>query len=422
MRRATPPPKPYPDFPLFAHKNGQWRKDIWQNRKSVPYYFGPWADDPKGEWALKEWLARKDAIYAGLDRLRVEGSNGALLLLQLGRKFLEVRHADLLAGTLADETFKDYVRELQGFINIVGADANVAALKPEHFGAYGVYLRDTRKLGPHAMKRTIAYVKAMFNYAAGEGWIPAPAFGNGFKAPSTTPEALAIAKMRAGGNPDEELIYEPKQVATLLRMARRKFRAMTLLGLNLGMGPSDIARLKWADIDFESGRLSTHRGKTGVKREAYLWKRTRKALLALPRKGELVFYTRNGKAYVRRERVMQGGKVAKVRVTNAISGPYAQLLKRAKVDGLTFYNLRHTYRTHADNCPDTAAVDRTMGHAMKGSARKYVRRPMELWRLKKVAKVVYKRLFPKPKPVASNPATAEQPLMRLAGAGNTAAA
>lgn len=415
------PAKPRPDFPLFPHDNGQWCKKVRQ----VPYYFGSWTDDPDGEVALRDWIERRDGILAGLDALRVVTAPDGWTLGQLVRKYLEARNNDLLAGALSDEQFKDYTRDLLAFAGIVGVKAQVEALTPEHFAKYADHLRNqpsaadptARGLGPHAFKRTTANIKAMFNYGAGEGWIKAVAFGNAFKAPDTTPEGLALVKIRRGEKV-EELIYEPDQIERILKIARRTFKTMLLLGLNGGMGPSDIARLKWSDIDFTTGRLSTWRGKTGMRREFYLWKRTRKALLALKRKGELVFYTRNGKPYVRRERVMKDGRVSKVRVTNAITGPFGELLQRAGVNGLTFYNLRHTYRTHADNCVDTAAVDRTMGHALKGAARSYRRKPLELRRLKRVAKTVYVRMFPKPKRPKGTTATDQQQpvVLRISGA------
>ena len=417
MQKPVKPSKPRPDFVLFAHQNGQWCKKV----KQVLYYFGSWSDDPTGEQAESEWHKRRAGIEAGLDRLRVEAVSGGWTLGALTRKYLEVRNSDLLTGHLSDEQFKDYTRDLLAFAGLVGVNAQVEALTPEHFAKYADHLRNepsqadptARGLGPHAFKRTTANIKAMFKYAAGEGWIKLPAFGNSFKAPDTTPEGLALVKRRRGEKV-EELIYEPNQIADVLRIARRTFKAMLLLGLNGGMGPSDIARLEWADIDFGSGRLSTYRGKTGMRREFFLWKKTRRALLALPRKGELVFYTRNGKPYVRRERVMKDGRVSKIRVTNAITGPFKELLKRAGVSGLTFYNLRHTYRTHADNCVDTAAVDRTMGHALKGAARSYRRKPLELIRLKRVAKVVYKRVFPKPQDIKAKSKT-RRPVLRLVG-------
>jgi hypothetical protein len=74
MTALRPPPLPYPDFPLRPHKNGQWYKSVWNSRgkKSEQFYFGSWADEPKGERALSDpdtgWLARRDAIRAGIDK------------------------------------------------------------------------------------------------------------------------------------------------------------------------------------------------------------------------------------------------------------------------------------------------------------------------------------------------------------------
>ena len=39
-RPLEKPAKPYPDFPLFAHSNGQWCKTI----KGKHVFFGVWGD------------------------------------------------------------------------------------------------------------------------------------------------------------------------------------------------------------------------------------------------------------------------------------------------------------------------------------------------------------------------------------------
>ena len=53
------PRKPHGDFPLYAHKNGQWAKKI----RSKVHYFGPWGDS---DGALQRYLDEKDDLNAGL--------------------------------------------------------------------------------------------------------------------------------------------------------------------------------------------------------------------------------------------------------------------------------------------------------------------------------------------------------------------
>src|SRR5580658_8838849 len=88
------PKSPYEDFPLRAHNNGQWYKSVWNRRtkRSEQFYFGTWADDPKGERTMTDpvvgWLARRDAIKAGIDSPRVQATDSELTLGELMSRFL----------------------------------------------------------------------------------------------------------------------------------------------------------------------------------------------------------------------------------------------------------------------------------------------------------------------------------------------
>ncbi|MFN9290850.1 MAG: hypothetical protein ACK6EB_22515, partial [Planctomyces sp.] len=63
MDTKKAPRKPYSDFPLTAHKNGQWCKKI----KGKVWFFGV-VTDPDA--ALQKYLAERDEIQAGRDPRR----------------------------------------------------------------------------------------------------------------------------------------------------------------------------------------------------------------------------------------------------------------------------------------------------------------------------------------------------------------
>ncbi len=58
MSAKTTPAKPYPEFPLWAHQNGQWCRKI----RGKAHYFGLW-ESP--ELALQRYLDEIDDIQAG---------------------------------------------------------------------------------------------------------------------------------------------------------------------------------------------------------------------------------------------------------------------------------------------------------------------------------------------------------------------
>jgi integrase len=295
--RSTPRRKPHPDFPLTPHPNGQWVKKV----KGDLYYFGRWKDDAKGERAIADWLARKDSILAGLDKLRVASVASEMTLGRVMGLYLENRRTAMLAGELSATTYGDYLRELQLFVTAAGSEAKVAALKPEHFARYAKNLVTDRKLGRHARKRVIAYIKAMLNWGAGNGYYPHPTYGNDFAAPDTRPDAMRQAKAREGKKDHSKRLVTGAEISKLLDRASPQFKAIILLGVNCGLGPADLGRLCWRHMNLDSGAIDMPRGKTGTERRGYLWKRTRRALarvaklkhnrIALEREGEdaLVF-------------------------------------------------------------------------------------------------------------------------------------
>src|SRR5262245_6404338 len=92
------PEKPYPDFPLFPHNNGNWAKKI----RGRLHYFGRW-DEP--EAALERYLDQKDALHSGRtprpdpEELTVKDAANA---------FLNAKQSLVDAGELSPRTWAEY--------------------------------------------------------------------------------------------------------------------------------------------------------------------------------------------------------------------------------------------------------------------------------------------------------------------------
>lgn len=396
---AKVPKKPRPDFPLTPCGNGQWRKVV--NKK--PYYFGSWKDDPKGEEALKEWVANRDAIYAGTYKPEraseaVEMAAG-MSVESLIQKYLAQRSLDVRNKKLAPDTFRDYALNLNAFAEFIGPKVKAHGLKPSNFSAWRTSLEAT--LGPHALKRAIASVRAAFNFAMDSEWIDPIRFGPAMKAPDTEAEAVAHHHEQKGEAAKTERILTRKEVRRLLRAVKDKpkWKAMILVMLNTAMNPTEIARLKWSHINMESGRLSTRRGKSkGIRLECYLWKRTRAALEEIKGEGELVFTRNDGRPLIGSEPVMEGDICVRAKRWNKLTAPFIELCKGLKLDDVTPYTLRRTARTVAAHCTDDNAAKRMMGQRLAGRDQTYIKRPFPLKRLKTLSLVIHDRLFKRKPP------------------------
>jgi integrase len=418
------PERPHPDFPLGAWPNGQWGKKI----KGKPYYFGSWQDDPKGEAAIREYNDRLPGILGGTDHLRhLTAGKGQMSVGQLSAAFLAQKRLDVTASTLSLQTLGDYLDELSWFVSWIKPDTGVAALKPEHFTGYATHLVEARHLKSRAKKRTIAYVKAMFHWGAGNGHCPLPNFGTGFKAPSTTKQAIRKEKARSGEADYSDRIVTGEEVDKLLEASQPNLRAMVLLGINCGFGPADVGRIKWKHI-----RGNFHyfpRPKTGEPRRAYLWKRTREALervkelkhtkAAIAKDGDeaLIFITKKRQAYYRETPIYEtvGGekKLAGVSIANAVSITFGRTVKKLKLKGISFYRLRHTFKTLGKKAKDRDALNLCMGHANNTVEAGYDHEDISHKRTKRVALVVKGKLWPQPKQAGGSTA----PTMRLADDG-----
>lgn len=432
------PQKPRPDFPLFANQNGQWCKKV----KGRPYYFGSWQDDPKGTEAVKDLANRLPGILAGTDHLRhLAASGGQISVGDLMTKYLTQRRLDVKAGTFSRQTYGGYASELEKYVDWVKGSTAVAALRPEHFTGYAAHLIESRKLRSHARKRVQGYVRAMFRWGAKHvGDCPLPAIA--FTTPSTTPEAIRQEKARAGIADHSERIVTGAEIDKLLATASPQMRVVILMGINCGLGPADIGRMRWkhvsmgADLDLGRGVLNYPRFKTGNKRFGYLWKRTRLALeevkampvsaAAIAKDGPeaYVLLNRVGKPFYReQDRIVKDADTGKSKVVgtliyNLLSGKFTKHAAECSLKGVTHYRLRHSFKTHGKKAKDRDALNLCMGHKANTIEETYDHEQIPFGRVKRVAIKVKHRLWPQPKRQGD---TDGQHALRIAGDDRPAA-
>jgi hypothetical protein len=354
------PKKPCKNFPLYPHASGQWAKKVKYN----VYYFGPW-DDPQG--ALRRWLERRDDIIAGRETCRK-----CLTVEALVGKFIESRNRLVESGEITSRHVVDCKRSLARAITKIGKK-NIEDLSPSDFAELRAYLAKGR--GVESLSNDIAKIRAMFNYAIANEWASAIRYGKEFSKPSAS--VMRVHRAKKG-----VLMFKPSHIRKLLLLADRNLRAMILLGINAGLGNNDIATLRWHHIS--NGWLSYARPKTGAPRKCKLWPETLAALAQLKTK-DYVFVTKRGNPWTPK------GDQTSSPITHAMR----KLLITAGLSntGLGFYSLRRTFETVAGETEDQIATDYVMGHVSSGMAARYRQRMLDS-RLTKVANHVRKWLNP----------------------------
>ena len=368
------PPKPYPDFPLFAHATNRWAKKI----RGRLHYFGPW-DDSDG--ALQKYREQSDDLHAG----RVPKPKADVLQLRdLLNHFLTAKQRKLDAGELKQKTFGDYHRCGTKFVDAFSPRHLVNDLRPEDFARFRSQLEKVR--GPIALGNEVQRIRSIFRYGYEAGLMDKPMrFGPEFNKPSQ--KMLRDDRAAAG-----QRMLKPRQIIALLEEASIQMRAMILLGINCGFGNTDCADLPRSAIDFDIRVVDFRRPKTAIPRRATLWPETvrelRNAITVRPKPkskahNSLVFITRFGHPWVQ-------GK------TDSVGWEFDKLMRKLKFTCPgRFYTLRHVFRTIADQTRDFPSIDRILGHEDASAMASRYRERISDQRLKAVGDHVRAWLFQK---------------------------
>lgn len=395
------PSKPRPDFPLFPHASGRWAKKI----RGAFAYFGKVADDPKGEKALALWLDQKDELLAGR-KPRPKTDDGRLTVRDLCNRFLSAKVKRLQEGLLSPATFADAKETTDRIVRVFGKSRSVEDLDGDDFAELRADIAKTRN--PESVGNEINRVRSVFKFAwenrKSTGLAAPVEFGTEFARPSRR-----VLRTVRNGRPQK--FFEAAEVRAMLDAAGQPMRAMILLGVNGGLGNSDIGKLPASALNLEAGWLDYPRPKTGVCRRIPLWVETVAAIQEwLPmrpkprddRHADLVFITSHGGAWAKdlRELDTSNGfedlqKQCRKSADNPISKEMRKLMDSLNITraGVSFYSLRHVFETIGGESRDQVAVDFIMGHADESMADRYRERISDD-RLQAVVEHVRKWLFP----------------------------
>lgn len=325
---SAKPMKPHPDFPLFAHNNGQWAKKI----KGRMAYFGPWANH---KVALKRYHAEMDGPPASL--------KAAVDRYLLAQERLQV------SGEITQRHHRMVEWSLNKLVAQIGPAKSIARLTSDDYGMWRAAIATTN--GAVSLNCHVTRVRAFLNWCKREKIISELPAWDSLKKPSRA--QLRRARINRGSK-----MFSPEELRELIRSSDPQLHAMILLALNAGLGNEDLAQLRTCNI--QDTWLDYPRPKTGIERRVPLWPETCEALAAIRPKDGYVFTTQYGSPWTSK---------SKMGSDSPISAKFTKLCKRLDLhkQGRGFYSLRHVCATIGGESGDYAAIEYIMGHAPDSS-------------------------------------------------------
>lgn len=347
-------------FPLYLHANGQWAKSI-RGRK---FYFGR----DKAE-AIERYLAEKDHLLAG--RTPPTAADDEPTLLTLANMFAERSKRRVASGQMTERNMGEYFATIRRVIDLRGKTDLPGRWTPTDFEAIRemFFQPVERKSGPRKMKIGVSVerraaasvdgdvtrVRAFLKWCSDSQLIGPPAYGQSFSKSTVREKRLAKT---ARGRRD----FSASDIRQTLGEASVYSKPLFLLAINGAIGATDLAGFK--TDQFNGGEwLDCPRQKTGVERRIWLWPETREAIQA--------YFQRKKPprvdAYADRAFLTVGRDLWVRDRQSAISQAWLKSRRAAGVERGTFYDLRRTFQTVAEETLDFPAVKFCMGHAAAAS-------------------------------------------------------
>lgn len=335
------PEKPRKDYPLFAHRSGQWAKKI----HGKLHYFGVWADPVAAE---SEYHRRVGEISGTPD------DPGVLTVINLCNIFLNTKQVMVDDGELKQRTWNEYKAAGERLVTFFGPSRPVHTLKSRDFERLRAALPKTWKT--ISVNNFIIRTKAILNYAYNEELIAVPIrTGEAFKRASQ--KRLRIVKAES-----ESKFYTAEEIHQLIKASGTNMKAMIHLAVNLGFGNNDCSQLKIRQLDLRDGWFHGVRTKTGISRVGKMWPETMAAVVAAIDSSSKVRERSDYKDHV--FLTIQGNLYCRPGFNDALAKEFSKVAKSCGVyrKGVGFYALRHVTQTIGEGSGDLTAVRVLMGH------------------------------------------------------------
>ena len=211
------PEKPFPDFPLFPHANGQFAKKI--DGRTV--YFGT-------DW--RQALAKYYALMNGTQ------DAPATSLKTCVNQYLQACRLRQESGAITASHVQQIDETLSGLLKSVGPSKSLVCLSPEDYGVWRATLAKTN--GTASLGNHVGRLRAFLRWCKREAKVlhEVPDY-DALKKPSRA--AYRIARAARGSR-----MFTPKEIHRLLFCAGPQMKAMILLAINCALGNNDLALLK----------------------------------------------------------------------------------------------------------------------------------------------------------------------------------
>jgi integrase len=345
------PAKPYPEFPLFAHNNGQWAKKI----KGRFVFFGSWKS---ADWdtALARYLEERDALYAGRP---VDRNDPAEMTCDEWLNSWAAEKLDAAeTGRIGPQQAACCVRTARFMLAATGAARPVASL--DHAALLKIRKKMPHK-SPITLKGHLTRARMAIRWLERRHGIQVR-LDDELAAPPKRAIRLHSAARRR--------FWQPDEIAQILATDNLRMRAVLSLVANCAFETHDLAALSWSHIEQIDDRWyhTCPRPKTGLPRLAMLWPRTVEAMEAAdlwtPEANGLIVRSQTGGPVWREN---PSGLLTDLVSRKARTVIRHQLAPWDSADdprnGIGTLGLRHSFRTIADAVMDRDATELIMGHA-----------------------------------------------------------